>query len=284
MKTLRNFLLAALLIGQGVAPAEAITAYEALISVGRQKGDAFLDSLIEMRGENGTPQPGQWTLLFRDDSARAGLREFVVSNQGILSERTPVRAEDALLVAATMPHATLKLDSNGAFTKANKLANDARLGFDAAGYRLHSLNGAPVWTLRLLDADRREAGVTVLSAKDGAVIKPLTSAASASATSASATPAPAATPGAASDARPLSERWVEGGGLVGHITRWSERTWDTTTNAAGGAGRNIKDTAGEVGRNVGAFFVGQPNSGSPAPANPAPTSPATNRAAGLPDD
>ena len=33
--------------------AGSVTAYEALISVGRQKGNAFLDSLIEMRAVEG---------------------------------------------------------------------------------------------------------------------------------------------------------------------------------------------------------------------------------------
>ena len=222
--------------------AAPVSAYEALISVGRQKGNAYLDNLVEMRAVEGSPQPRQWTLLFRDASARGGMREFVVSNRGISSERTPLRADDALLVAPTMPYAQLKLDSKGAFTEANKLATQAKLGFDSVSYRLHSVNGAPVWTLRLLDASRREVGSLALSAATSAVVTPL---AKGSGTKTSgANPAAAATP---AENRPLGERWAEGGGLVGHMTRWSERTWDATTN-----------TAGNVGRSVETFFVGRP--------------------------
>lgn len=235
MKILRQALCAVMLVVPALAWGGTLTAYEALISAGRLKGDAFLDNLIEMRAVDGAPQPEQWILLFRDPEARGGVREFTVNSQGVQSERTPMRTDDALLVAETMPHATLKKDSSGAFIEANRLASEARAGFDVANYRLHSLNGVPVWTLSLLDAARREVGVVVVSAKDGSIVKPWM-----------ATSDGADSP---SDFRPPSERWAEGGGLVGHVTRWGERTWAATTNTAAGAQRS-----------VGKFFVGDTNS------------------------
>lgn len=238
MKILRQALCAVMLVVPALAWGGTLTAYEALISVGRLKGDAFLDNLIEMRASEGTPQPEQWTLLFRDPDARGGVREFTVNSQGVQSERTPVRTDDALLVAETMPHATLKMDSSGAFVEANRLASDARAGFDTATYRLHSLNGTPVWTLSLLDAGRREVGVMAVSAKDGSVVKPWTAA-----------PDGANSP---TDSRQLSERWAEGGGLVGHVTRWGERAWSTTTNTVVGTQRSVEK-----------FFIGDTNA-SPA--------------------
>lgn len=223
--------------------AAPVTAYEALISVGRQKGNAYLDSLVEMRAVEGVPQPDQWTMLFRDASARGGLREFLATSKGVVSERTPVRADDALLVAATVPYGRLKLDSSGAFTEANKLANAAKLGFDSVSYRLNAASNAPVWTLRLLDAGRHEVGMLALSAQNGTIITPLSGDAAASRNAA-----------APPDNRPVGERWAEGGGLVGHMTRWSERAWGTTTNAAAGVGRSVEK-----------FLVGQPTN---APATP----------------
>lgn len=238
MKMLRFCWCALFFCVPAVVWAAPFTAYEALIAVGRQKGNAFLENLVEMRAVEGVPQPAQWVLVFRDPASRGGVREFVVTAKGIDSERAPMRTEDALLVAATMPYAQLKLDSSGAFLEANKLANESKLGFDSVSYRLHSRNSAPVWTLRLLDAGRREVGAVTLSAKNGAVVTPLAG------TSASTVAEP--------DDRPLGERWAEGGGLVGHMQRWSERTWGATTN-----------TAGNVGRSLESFFVGRP-SGSPA--------------------
>ncbi len=236
MRILPRSLLILAVAAPGVLQAAPVGAYEALISVGRQKGNAYLDNLVEMRAVEGAPQPEVWTALFRDAAARGGMREFVVTAKGIASERTPLRADDALLVAPTIPHAQLKLDSKGAFAEANKLATQAKLGFDSVSYRLHSANGAPVWTLRLLDTGRREVGSLALSAQTSAVISPLAKGSG-----------PAPTAAASADDRPIGERWTEGGGLVGHMTRWSERTWDATTN-----------TAGNVGRSVETFFVGKP--------------------------
>ena len=238
MRISPRILLAAALFAPHLLCASPVTAYEALISVGRQKGNAYLDSLVEMRAVEGAPQPGQWTLIFRDASARGGLREFVVNSKGVASERTPLRAEDALLVAPSIPYAQLKLDSKGAFVEAEKSATRAKLGFDSVSYRLHSANGVPVWTLRLLDAGRREVGCLAVSAKTGQVVTPL----------AKGSPPSSASPSAPADSRPLGERWAEGGGLVGHMTRWSERTWDSTTNAAN-----------SVVRGVETFFIGKTN-------------------------
>lgn len=237
MRISPRILLAAAFFAPHLLCASPVTAYEALISVGRQKGNAYLDNLVEMRAVEGAPQPAQWTIIFRDASARGGLREFIVNSKGVASERTPLRAEDALLVAPAMPHAQLKLDSKGAFLTANKSATEAKLGFDSVSYRLHSSNGSPVWTLRLLDTGRREVGSLAVSGKTGRVITPL----------AKGSPAPTVSRTAPADSRPLGERWAEGGGLVGHMTRWSERTWDSTTNAAN-----------NVVRGVETFFIGNP--------------------------
>lgn len=231
--------------------AGSVTAYEALIAVGREKGDAFLDNLVEMRAVDGTPQPPQWILIFRDESARGGLREFVVTDKGISSERTPLRAEDSFLVAPTMPYTTLKMDSTGAFDEANRLATQSKLGFDSVSYRLSSEGNAPVWNLRLLDAGRREVGTMKFSATTGKAVS----------LPANSLPSSAAQ----EDSRPIGERWVEGGGLVGHMTRWGERTWDATTNVATGVGRSVERTwdtttnaVTGVGRSVERFLIGSP--------------------------
>jgi hypothetical protein len=234
MRILPRSVLILVVAVPGVLQAAPVGAYEALISVGRQKGNAYLDNLVEMRAVEGTPQPELWTALFRDAAARGGMREFVVTAKGIASERTPLRADDALLVAPTIPYGQLKLDSKGAFAEANKLATQAKLGFDSVSYRLNSQKNEPVWSLRLLDTSRREVGSLAISAKTSAVISSLDKAGEGNA-------------GASTTTAPLGERWTEGGGLVGHMTRWSERTWDATTN-----------TAGNVGRSVETFFVGKP--------------------------
>ena len=240
-----------------------IPAYEALRTVGRDKGENWLGHLVEMRAVDGDPQPAQWFLTFRDENARGGVREFAVSGQGVVSERTPVRAQEAG-ASAVMSARALNLDSTGAFNAANKEAAKAKVGFHSLNYLLQNKKGAPVWLVQLYDVAGAEVGKIEVSAKDGAIISPWRTPLAATTgpgTAAVTTPgaAPSAAPLTSAPAAPgdrsLGERWVEGGGLVGHMSRWGERSWDATTN-----------TAVRVGDSVGAFFTGRPPA-TPAPGN-----------------
>jgi hypothetical protein len=222
--------------------ASPLTAYEALLSVRREKGNTILSNIVEMRGVDGDPQPVQWTLLFSDTNARSGVREFVVGSKGVISERAPVRPDRPAGSISTMAASSLKLDSSGAFTTVNKKAIESKVGFSAVSYHLKNQQGVPVWNLRLFDVKRGEVASMDVSSQDGSIVSPLHQ-----------TPgAVAAPPASPEDERPLSERWVEGGGLVGHVTRWSERTWDAATN-----------NAAAIGQSVQSFFVGRPEEKNP---------------------
>ncbi|MEX1010148.1 MAG: hypothetical protein WEC72_02270 [Chthoniobacterales bacterium] len=247
MKRILMLLLAAALTSVSASGQidRQLPAYEALRTVGRDKGETWLGHLVEMRAVDGDPQPARWLLTFRDENARGGVREFAVMAQGVVSERTPVRGTDAA-AASVMSARTLNLDSTGAFTAVNKQAAQAKVGFQSLDYLLQNQNGAPVWIVRLFDTSRAEMGKIEISAKDGAIVSPLRRPLDATgAATVAATPTPAAPAGSADGS--LSERWVEGGGLVGHSKRWGERTWETTTN-----------TAVRVGDSIGAFFTGRP--------------------------
>ena len=67
MKATTALLLAAVLLtvpasGQSVQ----LTAYQALRTVGREKGESWLDRLVELRGVDGGPQPVRWLLRTPD--------------------------------------------------------------------------------------------------------------------------------------------------------------------------------------------------------------------------
>jgi hypothetical protein len=240
------FILA--VVAAAVAPvlsqAGQIPAYEALRSVGRDRGETWLGYLVEMSAADAGPQPEQWTLSFKDDAARGGVREFVVSEKGVVSERTPVMAQ-AIAAPGVMPASGLKVDSPGAFTAANNEASKVKLGFHSLNYRLQNKNGDPVWKVQLLDVSGQEVGMMEISAKSGAIVTPLRRAL---VPLADDTSPGSVNPNAGATADgSLPERWVEGGGLVGHMSRWSERTWKTTS-----------DTAVKVGDSIGAFFTGRP--------------------------
>jgi hypothetical protein len=231
-----------------------LPAYEALRTVGRDKGEPWLASLVEMRGVDGDPQPSQWLLTFRDANARGGVREFAVSSKGVVSERTPVRVQETP-ASAVMTARTLNLDSTGAFNAANQAAAKAKLGFHSLNYLLQNKKGVPVWLVQLYDVSGLEVGKIEVSAKDGAIVSPLRTPLTTPATTPSVAVQPTPAVPAGSDNRSLSERWVEGGGLVGHSKRWGERTWETTS-----------DTAVRVGDSIGAFLTGRPSS-TPASGN-----------------
>lgn len=255
MKTLGLIcLLAAVLAAAADAQTPQIPAYEALRTVSRERGDIWLGRLVEMRGIDGEPQPRQWTLTFEDSAARGGTREFLVSTGGITGERTPLVAGSGDR-PGVMAAKSLNLDSTGAFTAANREATKAKMGFHTLNYSLQNRNGTPVWRLQLYDVAGIEVGMIELSAKDGSIVFPLRAP---TGMRASASPAPAPAPAAGDDDRALSERWIEGGGLVGHTSRWGERAWKTAS-----------ETAVRVGDSIGAFFTGRPpgetteNSGNP---------------------
>lgn len=256
-------------LAPGALQAGQISAYEALRSVGREKGDGVLARLVELRGADGNPQPQQWTLVFSDAAARGGTREFVVSSKGVIGERSPLQSGGSTAGGAIAASA-LKLDSTGAFDAANRQAAKARVGFQSINYQLNNRRNAPVWCVRLFDVEGAEVGMMEISAKDASVVTPWRApspartpallprgAAPAAATAANVLPADGS-------ARPLGERWVEGGGLVGHVSRWGDRTWQSTTNGAVRAWQSTGNAATRVGDSVKSFFVGRPQSAEPA--------------------
>lgn len=229
-------------------PLAQLSAYDALKIVGAEKGEALLANLVEIRGVDAAPQPLRWTLSFKDGTARGGVREFVVAAKGIIAERAPLRPTAG--TAGVMAASGLKLNSTGAFDAANREATAKKIGFSTVNYRLENKNGAPVWLVDLYDAGGAGAASVEFSAKDGTMVSPFKLLAPAAGTSAPLNVA--ATP----DPRPIGERWVEGGGLVGHVERWGTRTWEATS-----------DTATRVSDSLGAFFTGRPARETPAPGN-----------------
>lgn len=221
-----------------------LPAYEALRTVARVKGQDWLGRLVEMRGVDGDPQPVRWLLTFRDDSARGSVREFAVARQGIVSERAPVRA--AGVPSSVMTARSLNLDSTGAFAAANKQATQSKLGFASVNYLLQNRDGVPAWLIQMFDSSGTEVGKVVVSARDGSLISRLRTPAATKSAAESAAASSTSRP-VSPDNRPVGDRWVEGGGLVGHSKRWGENAWHTTTN-----------TAVRVGDSISAFFIGRP--------------------------
>jgi hypothetical protein len=168
--------LVPLLLAMALLPLRASawdTAYRALRAVGKDRGEAVLNRVLEVHGLAGAPQPKLWRIVFDDPLARGGVRELEVAGGRIISERTPVRSYSGSGAAATMDFGKLNLDSDGAFGLANDAAIRARLSFDRVDYLLRSRDDRPdpVWVLRLLDRQGRHVGTIHIAADTGAILR-----------------------------------------------------------------------------------------------------------------
>ncbi len=172
VKSLGAFLIFLLAVATG---ASAETAYQALQVIKAAKGDAVLDQLIEARGESGAPQPQAWTIVMIDSSARGGVREFVIADGAIRSERTPVRGYSGQAGLPPINFSRLNLDSDGAFSVAEKEALDEKVGFNTVDYTLRTdiSSGSPQWVVRLFDYMGAPVGTLEVSAENGKLVKGL---------------------------------------------------------------------------------------------------------------
>ena len=194
-----------------LARAGGVSGNQALQAVASAKGGALLGSLLEMRGADGSPQPAQWTLGFKDETARGGVREFVVNETGIAGERTPLQPGD-IASAAPVAAASIRTDSTEVFAAANAEAAKAMIGFYSLNYRLRDKAGTPVWLAELFDVDGNEVGDVEVSAVDGAIVSPLRAAvrsSSAPATGPVIAPAPASAPEATPAASSPGALWMQ---------------------------------------------------------------------------
>jgi len=196
------------------------TAYQALRTVGTERSQALLNSVVEVKGRNGTPQPASWTILLNDPLARGGVREIEVSKGHVISERTPVKAYSGQGEGIVLNFKTLNLDSEGAFAVAEAEARGAKIGFFGADYllRCDDAGSAPIWVVQLLDEQQHTLGSVSIAADTGTVV--------------SKTFGGKTTKGS----------WAAGGGLKGHLVRFSDSV-----------GRSMR----HVGGNVEEFLTGE---------------------------
>ncbi len=144
----------------------ATTAYEALRILGKQKNEALLDNIIEMRGDKGSPQPRVWKIIVKDATARGGAREFSVQGTRLTGEQA------AQTTGAPMNMSQLNLDSDGVHTVAEREAKKVTFSYDHASYTLRagSKGGSPVWEIRLTDEKSGGAASLHIAATTGNVL------------------------------------------------------------------------------------------------------------------
>ena len=165
--------LQAVLLAVVARAADGNSAYTSLRAAQKVAGDSA--TLLEMTGNRGEPGPADWKIIFRDPSARGGVREVIASGHEIISQRTPLRGYSDVGTQQPIALPRLNLDSGGAFDIANKQAVARQVPFNWIDYSLRANNvtGAPIWVLRLYNNLGAQVGVLQISAEDGSIIMPL---------------------------------------------------------------------------------------------------------------
>jgi hypothetical protein len=154
------------------AQEEAGTAYEALRIVGTERNREFLNHVISVTGEQGSPEPASWKVLVEDPRARGGVRELEVSEGRISSERTPVKTVAGSLEGATIKTSRLNLDSSGAYQVASHTAEKSNTQFSTVSYYLRTNeHGDPVWIVTLHNRSNRPVGTIYIGANRGNVTR-----------------------------------------------------------------------------------------------------------------
>ena len=165
-----KFLLAALLFAGPVLAEENPSAYEALRAVGTQLNRQLVNRIVSVNGVDGDPQPRTWKILVEDKNAAGGVREIVVENNQVASQRLPNRSVAGSSQGATINTAKLNLDSTGAYAVASHTAETSHVTFALTSYTLRTDDrGNPVWIVTLADGARRPVGTIHVRASDGRV-------------------------------------------------------------------------------------------------------------------
>jgi hypothetical protein len=167
-----KFLVAALLVAGPVLAQESPSAYEALRVIGTQLNRQMVNRIISVTGVEGDPQPRTWKILVEDRNANGGVREIVVEDDQIVSQRVPNRSVVGSTQGATINTAKLNLDSTGAYSVASHTANTSHVTFSLTSYTLRTDDrGNPIWIVTLGDRSNRPVGTIHIRASDGRVTR-----------------------------------------------------------------------------------------------------------------
>ena len=167
-----KFLVAALTVAGPVFAQESPSAYEALRVIGTQLNRQMVNRVISVTGVDGDPQPRTWKILVADRNANGGVREIVIEDNQIVSQRIPNRSVVGSSEGATINTAKLNLDSTGAYSVASHTAHTSHVTFSTTSYTLRTDDrGNPIWVVTLADRSNRPVGTIHIRASDGRVTR-----------------------------------------------------------------------------------------------------------------
>ena len=169
---MRKFLLASLLLATPVLAQESPTAYEAIRVIGTQVHRDAVNRVVSVTGVDGDPQPRSWKILVEDKTAPNGVREYVIEENRIVSQRAPNKSVVGSTQGSTINTSKLNLDSTGAYSVAAHTADTSHVTFALTNYTLRTDDrGNPIWIVTLADRSSRPVGTIHIRASDGRVTR-----------------------------------------------------------------------------------------------------------------
>ena len=165
-----KLLAASLLLAGPVLAQENPSAYEALRTMGTQLNRQTVNRVVSVSGVDGDPQPRTWKILVEDKNTAGGVREYVIEDNRIASQRVPNRSVTGTTQGSTIDVSKLNLDSTGAYSVAAHTAETSHVTFSLTSYTLRTDDrGNPVWIVTLADRSNRPVGTIHIRASDGRV-------------------------------------------------------------------------------------------------------------------
>jgi hypothetical protein len=165
-----KFLIGFLFIATPIFAQENGSAYEALRVMGTQLNRQLVNRVVSVAGSEGDPQPRAWKILVEDKNAANGVREIVVEDNRVVSQRAPNKSVVGSTQGATINTSKLNLDSTGAYTVAAHTAETSHVTFSLTSYTLRTDDrGNPIWIVTLADRSNRPVGTIHIRASDGRI-------------------------------------------------------------------------------------------------------------------
>ena len=167
-----KLLVASVLLAAPLLAQESPSAYEAMRTIGTQLNRQAVNRIVSITGVEGDPHPRSWKILVEDKNAPSGVREYVIENNRIVSQRVPNRSVAGSTKGATIDPAKLNLDSTGAYSVAAHTADTSHVTFSLTNYTLRTDDrGNPIWIIALADRSNRPVGTIHIRASDGRVMR-----------------------------------------------------------------------------------------------------------------
>jgi hypothetical protein len=167
-----KLLVVSVLLAGPVWAQESPSAYEAMRTIGTQLNRQAVNRVVSISGVDGDPQPRSWKILVEEKNAPSGVREYVIENNRIVSQRVPNRSVVGSTKDATIDTSKLNLDSTGAYSVAAHTADTSHVTFSRSNYTLRTDDRRnPIWIVTLADRGNRPVGTIHIRASDGRVMR-----------------------------------------------------------------------------------------------------------------